>query len=60
MALFYSAIAPDIQRDAGVNWSKPAWIEREAQWKAGTWKDESGHGHHPGEASEARGGGEHH
>ena len=44
MALFYAAIAPDIQRNTGTNWTKPAWIEREAAWDAGEWKDESGHG----------------
>jgi caa(3)-type oxidase subunit IV len=58
MGLFYAAISPDIQRHTGTNWVKPAWVEREASWNAGTWLDESGHGHHPGEENEE--GAEHH
>jgi len=61
MGLFYAAISPDIQRDHGTNWKKPAWIEREAAWENGTWKDAQGHGHHKGEAHEAASGdAEHH
>ncbi len=40
MFLFYSAIASDIQRDTGTNWTKPQWIEREEAWNE---KLESGH-----------------
>ena len=43
MGLLYAAIAPDIQRHTGTNWTKPAWIEREAAWYSGEWKDDSGH-----------------
>jgi caa(3)-type oxidase subunit IV len=48
MFLFYTAISPDIQRDTGTNWIKPAWIERERAWDAGEWVDPhpaAGHGH---------------
>lgn len=46
MLLFYAAIAPDIQRDTGTNWTKPAWIERERKWDSGEWEKEHGHGEH--------------
>lgn len=52
MGLFYAAISSDIQRHTGTNWVKPSWVEREASWDAGTWLDESGHGHHSGEQNE--------
>jgi caa(3)-type oxidase subunit IV len=52
MALLYSAIAPDIQRHTGTNWTKPAWIEREAAWEADKAAGKTGQDHH-GEEAEA-------
>ena len=52
MFLFYSAIAPDIQRNTGTNWTKPQWIEREAAYADGTWVDPNPVVHHDDDRSE--------
>jgi caa(3)-type oxidase subunit IV len=34
MLLFYAGTAPDVMKDQGQNWKKPAWIQAEADYAA--------------------------
>jgi caa(3)-type oxidase subunit IV len=43
MLLFFSATAPDVMKDEGTGWVKPAWQEAAAAWRAG---DHGGDGAH--------------
>ena len=42
MLLFFAGAAPDVMKDRGTNWEKPAWIEAERAYAAG----ETGGGGH--------------
>ena len=35
MFLFFAGAAPDVMKDHGTNWEKPAWIEAERAYAAG-------------------------
>ena len=35
MLLFFAGSAPDVMKDRGTNWEKPAWIEAERAYAAG-------------------------
>lgn len=35
MLLFFAGTAPDVMKDRGTNWEKPAWIAAEAAYAAG-------------------------
>ena len=35
MLLFFAGAAPDVMKDSGTNWVKPAWIEAERAYEAG-------------------------
>lgn len=35
MLLFYAAVAPDVMKETGTNWEKPAWIAEQAAYEAG-------------------------
>jgi caa(3)-type oxidase subunit IV len=35
MLLFFAGSAPDVMKDQGTNWKKPAWIAAEAAYEAG-------------------------
>jgi caa(3)-type oxidase subunit IV len=35
MLLFFSAVAPDVMKDHGSGWEKPAWRAAAAAWEAG-------------------------
>jgi len=35
MLLFFAGAAPDVMKDSGTNWVKPAWIAEEAAYEAG-------------------------
>lgn len=52
MLLFFAGTAPDVMKSSGTNWSKPAWIQAEADYDAGIMPD-SGHGEGHGEGHEA-------
>ena len=41
MLLFYAGVAPDVLRDEGTQWEKPAWKAAAAAWEAG--EREGGH-----------------
>ena len=43
MLLFFAGTAPDVMKDHGTNWEKPAWIEAERAYEAG---EVGGHGAH--------------
>jgi caa(3)-type oxidase subunit IV len=43
MLLFFAGTAPDVMKDHGTNWEKPAWIAAEAAYEAG---EVSGHTEH--------------
>ena len=43
MLLFFAGTAPDVMKDSGTNWEKPAWIEAERAYAAG---EVTGGGHH--------------
>ena len=45
MLLFFAGTAPDVMKDSGTNWVKPAWIEAERAYEAG---EVSGAGHGSG------------
>ena len=49
MLLFFAGTAPDVMKDSGTNWVKPAWIEAERAYEAG---EVSGVGSHGDEHSE--------
>ncbi|MBW2423196.1 MAG: cytochrome C oxidase subunit IV family protein [Deltaproteobacteria bacterium] len=51
MLLFYAGTAPDVMKDSGQNWKKPAWIQAEADYAA--------HGGGGGGHGEGHGGGHH-
>ena len=34
MLLFFAGTAPDVMKDSGQNWEKPAWIQAEADYAA--------------------------
>jgi caa(3)-type oxidase subunit IV len=42
MLLFFAGTAPDVMKDRGTNWEKPAWIAAEAAYAAG---EHEGGGH---------------
>ena len=67
MLLFFAGTAPDVMKDSGTNWVKPAWIEAERAYEAG---EVSGSGHgaghgedhgedHSGDAGHGESGGAH-
>ncbi|HEB91725.1 MAG TPA: hypothetical protein ENI85_19275 [Deltaproteobacteria bacterium] len=43
MLLFFAGSAPDVMKEHGRNWEKPAWIATEAAYQAG--ELDLGHGH---------------
>ena len=43
MLLFFAGTAPDVMKERGTNWEKPAWIAAEIAYEAG---EVSGHGEH--------------
>ena len=45
MLLLFAGTAPDVMRDEGDNWIKPAWQARAAAWAAGDHGEAAGHGH---------------
>jgi len=47
MLLFFAGTAPDVMKDKGQNWKKPAWIQAEADYAAhGGAGEGHGGGHH--------------
>ena len=47
MLLFFAGTAPDVMKDKGRNWEKPAWIAASAEWEAhGGKSGDHGDGHH--------------
>lgn len=52
MLLFFAAVAPDVMKDVGSNWTKPAWLEQERAYNAG----EIGEAAHGEEADSHNGG----
>jgi len=61
MLLFFAGAAPDVMKDSGTNWVKPAWIEAERAYAAGevsgvaSHGDDHGEGHGEGHAEEGHG-----
>jgi caa(3)-type oxidase subunit IV len=59
MLLFFAGTAPDVMKDRGTNWEKPAWIAAEAAYAAGDKAGASfgaavqGHGEDHGDGHEA-------
>ena len=49
MLLFFAGAAPDVMKDSGTNWEKPAWIEAERAYAAGEVSGVSSHGEDHGE-----------
>jgi caa(3)-type oxidase subunit IV len=43
MLLFFAGVSPDVMKDEGAGWQKPAWLEEEAAWAAGEGMHEAGH-----------------
>jgi len=43
MLLFFAGTAPDVMKDHGTNWEKPAWIAAEAAYEAGEFSDHTEH-----------------
>ena len=43
MLLFFAGTAPDVMKDHGTNWEKPAWIAAEAAYAAGEFGGHSEH-----------------
>ncbi|HIF94422.1 MAG: cytochrome C oxidase subunit IV family protein [Myxococcales bacterium] len=43
MLLFFAGTAPDVMKDHGTNWEKPAWIAAEAAYAAGEVSHEPEH-----------------
>jgi caa(3)-type oxidase subunit IV len=65
MLLFFAGTAPDVMKDRGTNWEKPAWIAAEKAYAAGDLVGASfgaavqgGHGEGHGEGHEEAGHGE--
>ena len=50
MFLFFAGTAPDVMKDSGTNWVKPAWIEAERAYAAG---EVGGDAHGAGHGEEA-------
>ena len=44
MLLFFAGAAPDVMKDRGTNWVKPAWIEAERAFAAGEVSGVTNHG----------------
>jgi caa(3)-type oxidase subunit IV len=55
MLLFFAGTAPDVMKDSGTNWVKPAWIEAERAYEAGETGHHGSHGagHEGGHAEPA-------
>ena len=55
MLLFFAGAAPDVMKDSGTNWQKPAWIEAERAYEAGEVSGVADHGddHGAGHGDEA-------
>jgi caa(3)-type oxidase subunit IV len=55
MLLFFAGTAPDVMKDSGTNWVKPAWIEAERAYEAGETGHHGAHGagHEGGHAEPA-------
>ena len=49
MLLFFAGTAPDVMKDRGTNWEKPAWIEAERAYEAGEVGHHGAHGAGHGE-----------
>ena len=43
MLLFFMAVAPDVMKETGSNWVKPAWIQENLAYEAGEIGDGAGH-----------------
>lgn len=50
MLLFFAGAAPDVMKESGTNWEKPAWIEAERAYAAGEVSGVSSHGEDHGES----------
>ena len=46
MLLFFAGTAPDVMKDQGDNWKKPAWIAAAASYAAGEGAEASHGSHH--------------